>query len=357
MDVLRLDNELIKTAAYEKWNYMIGHDLYSFADVYNQAVEINYGVPSKNGYQTPKAVQKGLKLTIPLFFDHNRSFCNRFNLNSFINDTLEIKGNFCPSDQLVRATYYPEDVEEPTVSLPCKPLKVKNICLLTNKFFVCDELHSILSSKQISRMVRYFTNHVSNIIHDDTMEKIPVKGSGYVEAVSLCLRPASYKNDFDKWRFLSPVSHQCSPTVIVTKDNVGDLKKLSIKPANIQYPVSPLEQVGMFLEDGESLKPMMDPEYYSIIEPHRCATEFSNYYPRDNIIYKFIFNYHLNQDIFSGLFTQIKLQDSYIDYVFKPEYIDPTTKLLKEPWECIVFRDLCNQQYGIGSSLTSLYMK
>lgn len=359
LDVLRIDNELIYTSAYEKWNYLIGHDLFTFADVYNQATQITYGVPTKNGYQTPRSLDKSkrLKLTVPLFFHHNREFANRLNLNSFLAGSLEIQGNFCPSDQLVRARYFPDDVEEPVVDLKCKPLKVRSISLITNKFFVGDELHSIMSNKQIRNMVKYFSNHRSTIVNDDPMEEIPVDGHGYVEAVTLALRPESYKNDFDKWRYLSPVSHECSPTVVVTKDNLGELKKLSIKPADVHYPVSPLEAVGMFIEGGDSLKPMMDPEYYSIVEPHRCATEFRNYYPRDNILYKFIFNYHLNQEIFSGLFAQTKLENTYIGYKFKDEYIDQTTKLLKEPWEYIVFRDLCNQQYGTGSSLTSLYMK
>jgi hypothetical protein len=353
LDVLRIDKEEIKTSFYEQWNRCIGNDLYQTAAVYNQATEITYGVLTRTGYQTPKHEQQGLKLRVPLFFNHNQCFLDKFNLNSFLEGTLTIEGSLVSSDKMVKAEFYPDDVTLPVVQLDCDKLKVKNFSLTSNKFFVDDQYHALMSNKQISKFVRYVGNTIGTIKDNDPENKIPVKGKGYVENLTFCLRPASYENDFVKWQYLSEVSQQCSPTVIVVKDNLGDFKKLAVKPASIQIPTSPLELLGMIAEK-EYVKPMRDPEYYSNLEAMRNAKQSSCYYPRDNVLYKFAFNYHYKQKLLSGMFVQTKIPDALIDYKFKDDYVE-YSGLLKQKWQYIIFRDLCNQQFAVGSSVTSMY--
>ena len=353
MDVLRIDKEEIKDSCYELWNQSIGHDLFKTASVYNQATEITYGVLTRVGHQTPKNAQVGLKLRVPLFFNHNQCFNDKFNLNSFLEGTLTIEGEMVESTKMVKAEFYPDDVTLPVVELDCEKLKIKKFSLSSNKFFVDDQYHQLMSNKQISKFVRYVGNTVGVIKDNDPENKIPVRGNGYVENLTFCLRPASYENDFHKWQYLSEVTQQCSPTVIVVQDNLGDFKKLAVKPASIETPVSPLELVGM-LANGEYVKPMLDPSHYSLIEPLRLAKQSGCYYPRDNVLHKFCFNYHYKQCLLSGMFVQTKFESTDIDYKFKDEYVD-FNKLLKQKWQYIIFRDLCNQQFGVGSGLTSLY--
>lgn len=352
LDILRIDKENIRDSAYEKWNELICHDLFEIASVYNQATEVTYGVPTKTGFQTPKKNQDGLHIRLPLFFNHNTCFNEKFNLNSFLEGTLTIEGLLVASEKMVKAEYYPEDVTLPTVQLKCKPLRIKKIQLLSDKFFVNDFYHSLMSNKSISKFVRYFGNKTGYIKNNDPEEMIPINGKGYVEAFTFCLRPASYENDFSKWQQLSEVSHQCSPTAIVVKDNLGDFKKLVVKPASIEKPLSPLESLGMS-SNGEVMKPMMDPKYYSSMESHRVANSSPDFRPRDNVLYKFFFNYHYKQKVLSGMFPQTKLVDTFIDYKFKDEYI--SKGLLKDKWQYIIYRDLVNQQFGIDSSVTTLY--
>lgn len=353
MDVLRIDKEEIKTSLFELWNGLIGHDLFKTAAVYNQATEITYGVQTRVGYQTPKNVQKGLKLKVPLFFNHNQCFKDKFNLNSFLEGTLTIEGNLVESVKMVKAEFYPDDVTLPSVTLECEPLKVKKFSLSSNKFFVDDQYHQLMSNKQLSKFVRYFGNTVGSIKDNDPENKIPINGKGYVENITFCLRPASYETDFHKWQYLSEVEQQCSPTVIVVKDNLGDFKKLAIKPASIETPVSPLELIGM-MTNGEYVKPMLDPSFYNMTEPYRIAKQSDGYYPRDNVLHKFSFNYHHKQNVLSGMYVQTKFESSLIDYKFKDDYVD-FHKLLKQKWQYIIYRDLCNQQFAVGSGLTSLY--
>jgi hypothetical protein len=353
LDVLRIDKEEIKTSFFEQWNRCIGQDLFKTAPVYNQATEITYGVLVRNGYQTPKHNQKGLKLSVPLFFNHNQCFGDKFNLNSFLEGTLTIEGTLVESTKMVKAEFYPDDVTLPVVQLECEPLRVKSFTLTSNKFFVNDQYHALMSNKQISKFVRYVSNTVGTIKDNDPENKIPVRGKGYVENLTFCLRPAWYADDFYKWQYLSEVEQQCSPTVVVVQDNAGDFKKLAVKPAAIETPTSPLELIGM-LAGKEYVKPMRDPEYYSNLEAIRNAKQSDCYYPRDNVLYKFNFNYHYRQKLLSGMFVQTKIQDAEIDYKFKDEYIG-ASDLLKQKWQYIIFRDLCNQQFGTGSSITSLY--
>lgn len=353
LDVLRIDKEEIKTSFFEQWNRAIGHDLYKTAAVYNQATEITYGVLTRNGYQTPKHSQDGLKLKVPLFFNHNQCFLDKFNLNSFLEGTLTIEGTLVNSDKIVKAEFYPDDVTLPVVQLDCDPLRVKSFSLTSNKFFVDDQYHNLMSNKQLSKFVRYVGNSAGYIKDNDPENKIPLKGKGYVEHLTFCLRPASYENDFHKWQYLSEVAQQCSPTVIVVQDNLGDFKKLAVKPASIETPTSPLELIGM-LAGKEYVKPMRDPEYYSNLEAMRNAKQSKCYYPRDNVLYKFSFNHHYKQKLLSGMFVQTKIDDGEIDYKFKDDYID-FNKLLKQKWQYIIYRDLCNQQFAVGSGLTSLY--
>lgn len=353
LDVLRIDKELIKDSFYQNWNKAIGHDLHVVADVYNQANEVTYGVLTKSGYQTPKHDQEGLRMRVPLFFNYNMCFTDKFNLNSFLEGSLTIEGTLIASNKMVKAEFYPDDVTEPVVQLECKPLVVERINLVTDKFFVGDQYHALMSSKQISKFVRYFGNKVGTIKENDPENKIEVLGKGYVEAITFCIRPASYADDFEKWEQLSEVSQQCSPTAIVVENINGDFNKLAVKPAKIYKPTSPLELIG-FNVDGEVVKPMSDPEHYGNMEALRIAHESDLYYPRDNTLYKFHFNYHYKQKMLSGMFVQTKLTDRFIDYKFKSEYL-AENDLLKEKWQYIIFRDLCNQQYATGSSITTLY--
>ena len=353
LDVLRIDKENIKDSCFEQWNKAIGHDLYKTAGVYNQSTEVTYGVLTKNGYQTPKHSQSGLRMRVPLFFNHNRCFADKLNLNSFLEGSLTIEGTIAASSKMVKAEFYPDDVTEPVVQLECKPLTVKRFTLVSEKFFVNDQYHALMSNKQISKFVRYFGNKVGYIKNDDPEEMIPLNGKGYVESVTLALRPASYENDFSKWQQLSEVSHQCSPTAIVVKDVNGDFKKLVVKPASIEEAVASLEAIGMNA-NGFNIKPVMDPEYYANIESLRVAGSSCDYRPRDNVLYKFHFNHHYHDKMLSGMLVQTKLEDLEIQYKFKDEYI-ASNGLLKQKWQYIIYRDLCNQQFGVGSSMTTLY--
>lgn len=354
LDVLRYDKEEIKPSFHKQWNRHIGNELYETANVYNHALEIDYGVKTKTGYQTPKHKQENLSLRVPLLFDYNKCFGDRFNLNTFLNGSLTVVGKLAKSVNMVKAEFYPSDLTLPIVQLKCKPLKVKCFSLVTLKYFVDDQLHSIMSNKPLSKFVRYFSNKTGTIKDSDTEQMIPINGKGYVENITFCLRPASYEHDFDKWHNLSEVSHQCSPTVIVTPDENGDLKKLAIKPANIQKPVASLCELGLF-SGGDEIKPMFDPNYYGDMEAYRVAKEFDNYHPRDNMLYKFNFNYHWKQNMLSGMLAQSKIEDIEIHYKFKDGYAD-SAGLLKEKWQYIIYRDLCNQQFAMDSSITTLYL-
>lgn len=354
LDVLRYDKEYVRPEFYKQWNRLIGHDTYEFADVYNQAVEITYGVPTKNGYQTPKQDQDGLHVRVPLLFDHTKCFCSKFNLNSFLEGTLTISGYLAASKHMVKAEYYPDNVEDPTIELLAKPLRVKKFNLITLRYFVDDQLHALISNKAISKFVRYFGNKVGTIKNNDPDEMIPVDGKGYVEGITFCIRPDRYKDDFHLWCELSEVAGECSPTVCVTADGAGELKKLAIKPAKINKPIVSLDKISL-TQDGDEIKPEFDPVYYADVEAFRNAREFDNYFPRDNMMYKFNFNYHLGQNLMSGMLVHSKLQDVMINYKFKDGYLD-NNRLLKEKWQYIIYRDLCNQQYGVNSGLTTLYL-
>lgn len=355
LDVLRIDKEYVLPSYHKQWNRHICHDVYETANVFNPAVEIDYGVKTKNGFQTPKHTQDGLSLLVPLFFDHNQCFDERFNLNSFLKGTLNISGELEASKHLVKAEHYPTDLTEPIVRLECKPLRVSNFNLISEKFFVDNAYHALMSGKQISKFVRYFGNKTGTIKNDDPEQKIPVVGKGYVESFTFCIRPLSYENDFDKWHELSEITQKCSPTVIVVADDDGLLKKLAIKPASIKKAIVSLEKIGLITNDDYS-KPLFDPRYYADMESYRNARSNRDYHPRDNMMYKFHFNHHLRKRMLSGMYVQTKFDETLIDYVFKPEYINPVTGRLKTKWQYIIYRDLCNQQFGVGSSLSTLYL-
>lgn len=356
LDVLRYDKEQVLDNFHVQWNKLIGHDLHEMADVYNPINDVTYGVPVKTGYQTPKPLSKheALELLVPLHFDHNQCFRNKFNLNSFLEGTLTISGKLAKSVNMVMAEYYPTDLELPVVPLECQPLEIECFELISEKMYVDDVYHALLSAKQLSKFVRYPGNKIGTIKDRDPEEQIPVNGKGYVEAITFYLRPASYENHFHNWQRLSEVSHQCSPTPIVVKNGQGLPKAISIKPAEIAKPVYSLEEIGLY-QDADLIKPDFDPRYYSTVESFKNGRQFCNYYPRDDVGYKFNFNYHLNQELLSGMFVQSKLDNVRIHYKFKPEYIG-SDGLLTDNWQYIIYRDLCNQQYGRESSLSTLYL-
>lgn len=359
LDLLRFDYELVQDNMWKVWNEMIGHDLGEEALLYNPFLESHDVKTIKYGYQTPKHNQDGLDLHIPLFFDHNSSFESKFNLSSYLSDTLTIEGRVNYSKHLVRARYYDDDLSVDPIEIECEPLDIESFELVSEYFFVDDALHGIMNCKNHSTFVRYWSNQTGCILDKDPSEAITVKGKSSTETYSVCFRPKSYSTDFDKWIYLWEVEKVCHPSTLLCPVTLlnGDVvfSKVGVSPAVSYLPRKTLDTIALF-NGADILKPEMPVEHYGLMEKYRVARNHSNFRPRASLIYKFNFNYFHRTNVLSGILPQAKMEDGQVQiyYKFKDEYID-YHGLLLEDWEFVVFRDICNQQIGVDSSLTTLF--
>lgn len=353
-DLLRFYTERLPENVFEIFNKLIGHDLGYHAEVYNHFTETKTITKLANGYQTPKADQDGLDLFIPLFFDHNMCFESKFNISSFIEGTMTVEGTFEYSHLMVKAQYYEDDLTIDPIDLDCEPLRLAEFGLGNECFFVSDRLHNIMLCKNLSKFVRYWHNQTGTIKDNDPMNMIEIKGKGDVEAYTFCIRPKSYDEDFEKWEFFSEVEKICCPTPIIVPSAPGVFNAVAVKPSSAFKQISPLESI-MLEAGGFELKPEYECEYYSLIEQYKMARTYPHYRPRDNFLYKFNFNYFYMTECTSGIFPQAKFPEKlHIFYKFRKDYID-YDGLLNEPWEYIIFRDLCNQQISKESSVITLF--
>lgn len=348
LDVLRYDVEGVPDNLWEPWNEAIGHDLGQDATLYNQFLDSESTIRVKVGNQTPTHVKPGLDLLIPVLFDFNKTFESKLNNTAFLSNTLQIEGILEHTNMMVTAEFYDDDVTIPPVTLACEPLEIEDFTLVTTTFMVDDPLHAVMSGKNQSVFVRYWTSHIYPV-EKDPCDPIELKGNSNTEAYTVCARPKSYCSDFDKWIYLTEVDKICTPTACMTPSAPGVFNRVSVKPSVSYVEKESLETIGLGGGEGNFMfKPILPVKYYSILEQVRVARNHPRFRPRYKEMYKLNFDYFYLDNVLTGAMPHGKLKP-ILYYTFNTEHLDNDAHLLDE-WEIIVFRDTFNKRISKDSS-------
>jgi len=350
-EVLLKDKHYIPTNLTDLWNEHIGHDLGVESNVVLPDTDAIMVQKLKLGYQTPKKQQNGLRLMVPLFFNHNETHENRLNTGMMTKNTLSVRGQLQKSNMMVTAEYY-DGVEDP-IKLECLPLKVKKFNLVTCYVHLDDVMHALSLTVSWNRLVSLVDVKYYHI--KDLEEPIVLRGQATSEAMTISVRPFNYANDFDKWLEFGEVEEVCTQVPIVINDINGDPGQLAISPTKYLRPVQILEKIG-FEYGEEFIKSPQPPEIYDLVVKSKLTKNTRKLNAKaDDGLYMLLFNelYLTNQ--ISCLYNQASLFEPILRLELRKDMMN-AEQILNEKYTVTVFTHMLNFISSYGRSFGLNYM-
>jgi hypothetical protein len=359
-DVLKFETDSLPDNIWEIWNKLIGQDLGVDSSAYNPSTEANEIHRIKIGYQTAKSDPDKLVVYIPLLFSHNRNLNDKINLAIFNKNTISFKGNFAPSNYMVRAAAFnPDSVESPPILLDVAPLEFESCDLYSLLSAVDDKMYAMNLGLFYNKLYNYI-KHERYEITESKSESLILRGRGEVLQMAIAARPSSYAADFDKWQELSPVVTSCYPVPIAVADpaNPGSFK-ISIVGSQVDKQVSPFKHINLMynsipmLVDGTK-DGSGDPKIWELIDTFSKSYRYLDYQVRKTGLIYFNFNPHVNTKRIAALYNMSKLDRNYLKYTTSDVVPTNPNGSLVSPYEVLVFRDIMNDHVMSGDSLVKV---
>lgn len=343
-----IDEEMIPVNMKPLWNNLIGHDLGDEAQQIVSDQEYCETRIMKTGYQTPKKVQEGLDLYIPLFLTYNSEKIARLNTSSFRHNSLDIKYTLERSSLMVRAEYR-VGTDDP-IAIRCKPLKIKNISLVSNYVEVGDVLYALNMCGGFKRYVDLPS--VEKTCIRDLDESIDIQGRGSaVEAVYAYIVPKTYEEDFDLWVHHQPVQKKCISCPAIILEDDGEPTRAAVTPAVLYEPFRCVESISMDW-NGTEFKRENKPEIYEKLVKYRISKDTTRYHVEfpNNGIYAFVYNDLFPTRQISGLLNMAKTNKTTFNIKFCEEFCDPNNKLHEDYYAYFIIFNI-NSQLSYGRTV------
>lgn len=359
-DVLKYESDSLPDNIWELWNKLIGQDLGVDSVAYNPSSEVNEVHRVKVGYQTAKSVPDKLVVYIPLLFAHNRNLNDKINMAIFNKNTISFKGQFAPSNLMVRAAAFnPATIESSPVLLDVNPLEFESCQLYSLMSAVDDKMYAMNLGLFYNKLYDYI-KHERYEIKESKSESLILRGRGEVLQMAIAARPASYSGDFDKWQELTPVVTSCYPVPIAVADplNPGEYK-LSIVGSQVNTQVRPFKYINLMynsipmLVDG-TRDGSGDPVIWELIDTFSKSYRYLDYQVRRTGLIYFNFNPHVNTKRIAAVYNMNKLDRNYLKYETSDAVPTNPNGSLVSPYEVLVFRDIMNDHLMSGDSLVKV---
>lgn len=356
-DVLKFESDSLPENIWEIWNRLIGQDLGTDTFAYNPSTEANEVHRVKIGYQTAKGQPDKLVLYIPLLFAHNRNLNDKLNLAIFNKNVISFKGNFAPSDYMVRAAAFnPNSVESAPIQLDVNPLEFESCDLYSLMSAVDDKMYAMNLGLFYNKLYSY-TKHERYELSENRSESLILRGRGEVLQMAIAARPASYAKDFDKWQELTPVVTSCYPVPIAVSDpaNPGEYR-LAIVGSQVDLQVRPFKYINLMynsipmLVDGTK-DGSGDPAIWEIVDTFSKSYRYLDYQVRRTGLIYFNFNPHVNTKRIAAMYNMNKLDRNYLKYATSDAIPTNPNGSLVSPLEVLVFRDILNDHVMSGDSV------
>ena len=191
--------QCVSERARTKWNECLGHD-----NEVEGLVELrDFGVDQVNKYrignQTLKAVQPGLKLMIPLLFQHSLALENALQIDSLQSKALGFRFRLAKLCHIAKAVLIGAQPTDEDTELELKPLRIKDIKLYTRYYNFDEDLYNALIEEATIKM--YKTSRVEeSAILSTSKDILKLKFTRYAcEFLNFTITKNGDKGCFDHW--------------------------------------------------------------------------------------------------------------------------------------------------------------
>lgn len=191
--------QCISERARPKWNECLGQD-----NEVDGVVELrDFGVDQINkfkiGNQTLKSTQPGLKLMIPLLFQHSTALSNALQIDSLQAKGLGYRFTLNKLSNIVKGVLIGAQPTDPDEDLKLKPLRVKDVKLYTRYYNFDEEVYNSLIENATMKMYKSSRVECSERLNVDRGD-IKLKFTRYAcEFLNFAIVKMSNCNDFDHW--------------------------------------------------------------------------------------------------------------------------------------------------------------
>ena len=191
--------QCVSERARAKWNECLGHDGEVEALVEFRDFQVDQVQKFRIGNQTFKASQPGLKLMIPLLFQHSMTLENALQIDSLQSKALGFRfrfANLCKIVKAILAEVNPGDGDE---SLELKDLPIKDIKLYSRFYNFDDDVYNSLIEPSIVKM--YKTSRIEESARLSTNKDIlKLKFTRYAcEYINFTIVQKCANECFDQW--------------------------------------------------------------------------------------------------------------------------------------------------------------
>lgn len=191
--------QCVSERAREKWNECLGHDNEVEGVAELRDFEVDWVHKFRIGNQTHKASQPGLKLLIPLLFNHNVALGNALQIDSLQAKGLGFRIRLANLNKIAKATLIGVNPTDEDTELKLKPLGIKNIVLYSRFYNFDDELYQAMIENATIKMYK-----TSRVEYSDRIQVnkdiIKLKFTRYAcEFLNFAIAKINNCNDFDNW--------------------------------------------------------------------------------------------------------------------------------------------------------------
>jgi len=205
--------QCVSERARTKWNECLGHDGEVEALVELRDFQVDQVQKFRLGNQTFKATQPGLKLMIPLLFQHSISLENALQIDSLQSKALGFRFRFSKLSKIVRAIEAELNPGDGDVSLALKDLPIKDIKLYSRFYNFDEDVYNTLIEDSIIKM--YKTSRIEESARLETNKDIlKLKFTRYAcEYLNFTIVQKCAKECFDHWY---KFGYKPEPTLLAT---------------------------------------------------------------------------------------------------------------------------------------------
>jgi len=191
--------QCISERAREKWNECLGHDNEVEGKAELRDFEVDWIQKFRIGNQTYKADQPGLKLMIPLLFQHSTALGNALQIDSLQSKGLGFRIKLAPLGNIVKSVLIGDEPTDPDVDLKLKPLQIKNIVLYSRFYNFDDAVYNALIETASLKMYKTSRVEYSNRLKVNK-DILQLKFTRYAcEFLNFAIVKMNNCNDFDHW--------------------------------------------------------------------------------------------------------------------------------------------------------------
>ena len=341
----------------EEYEELIGQSAPLVGKVYNPVTEKDLENKVYSGYQTFRTSHRGLRMVIPLPFDHNQNPQSRLAALNFASGTLSVSGRLAKSVNIIKAASFGTNISDGYTPIEADPLGIASMQLWTNHIDSGTEMYSLYRGKFLRKYIRQVEVQETSYKKNDIEGGIKITGQGSYERFQVAVRPATYKNDFYRWKYLSEVVKECTYVPIMNKNDAGNPVVVSVNPIVTYRPIEIVKTISFGPKDTPTLILNNVPaEFLNKIYDYNARRRFGNdYLSTDDYIYNINFNSQYGGERIAGLLNTSRNNDMYINMTFVDGTLIPESTLLAQPLEVLIFKDKINELIATESAMGTIY--